>query len=150
MIKLITVDLDGTLFDSNSKISRENKEAIKYCIKNGIKVVLSTGKSIKCSYGVINELGLTDLQIVAGGTTVITPDLRPILTIKTPRKSVLDSIKLARKNNVGLGLDTTYGKLYYDKYYPELAHIFNSGEIIEKIDDTSAEHIVESTLLLTF
>ncbi|MHB8279539.1 MAG: HAD hydrolase family protein, partial [Candidatus Humimicrobiaceae bacterium] len=27
MIKLIAIDLDGTLFDSKSEISRENKQA---------------------------------------------------------------------------------------------------------------------------
>jgi hydroxymethylpyrimidine pyrophosphatase-like HAD family hydrolase len=58
LIRLITIDLDGTLFDSDSKISNDNKRAISKCINSGIKIVISTGKSIKCVDSVIKELGL--------------------------------------------------------------------------------------------
>jgi len=150
LIKLITVDLDGTLFDSHSRITKENKEAIGYCINNGIKVILSTGKSIKCVDRVIRELGLIDFQIAAGGTIVINPDLEPILTMKISKKSVLDTIELARKNNIGFVLDTTGGNLFYDRYYPELKHIFDSGEVIEKVNDISVEHIISNALFFTF
>jgi len=150
LIKLITVDLDGTLFDSYSRISKENKKAIRYCIENKVKVILSTGKSVKCVDRVIRELGLIDSQIVAGGTIVITPDLKPILTMKISRKSVLGAIYLARKNNIGFGLDTTDGKIYYERYYPELKHIFDTGEVTEKVDDISAGNIASNALIFTF
>ena len=150
MIKLITVDLDGTLFDSYSKISKENKEAIKYCIENKVKVILSTGKSIECVGRVISELGLIDPQIVSGGTIVITPDLKPIITMKISRKSARGAIDLARKNNIGFALDTTDGKLYFDRYYPELKLFLDSGEVIEKVDDISAECIIDKALMFTF
>ncbi len=150
MVKLITVDLDGTLFDSDSRISKENKEAIRYCIENEVKVILSTGKSVKCVDKVIKELRLIDPQIVSGGAAVITPDLRPIIIMKITRKSVLDAIELARKNNIGFCLDTTDGNLYYDRYYPELKHFFDSGAIIEKVDDISAGHIISNALMFTF
>ena len=42
-IKLIAVDLDGTLLNSESRISNKNKRAIRECLNKGIKVVLSTG-----------------------------------------------------------------------------------------------------------
>jgi len=150
LIKLITIDLDGTLFDSQSRISKENKEAIGYCIGNGIKVILSTGKSLECVSKVISELELVDYQIATGGTIVIAPDLKPILMMKISRESVLNAIGLARKNNIGFALDTTDGKLYFDRYYPEIKHIFDSGEAIEKVDDITDKHIVDNALLFTF
>ena len=93
MIRLITIDLDGTLLDSGSKISEENKEAIKYCIDRGIKVTLSTGKSMKCAGKIIKELGLKDLQIVSGGTMVVDHTLKPIIAVKISRKSAIDAIR---------------------------------------------------------
>ncbi len=150
LIKLITVDLDGTLFDSHSRISKENKEAIRYCIENRIKVILSTGKTIKCASRIVKELKLIDPQIVSGGTIVITPDLKPVITMKISRRSVLDAIELGRKNNIGFVLDTTDGKLYYDRYYPELKYLLDSGEVIEKVDDVSAGYIVDNALMFTF
>ncbi|MCJ7665996.1 MAG: HAD family hydrolase [Actinobacteria bacterium] len=150
LIKLITVDLDGTLFDSNSRISNKNKQAIRDCIKGEIKVVVSTGKSIKCVDAVIRELGLVDPQIASGGTVIITPDLEILSVMKVPRKSVLNAIDLGRKNNIGFGLDTTDGTLYYESEHPDLKYIFESGEFIEKVDDIKQDNIVDNALLLTF
>ncbi|GAB69090.1 hydrolase, partial [Plasmodium cynomolgi strain B] len=43
-VKLITIDIDGTLADDDSKISDENLSAIKIAKRLGIKVILATGK----------------------------------------------------------------------------------------------------------
>ena len=124
MIKLITIDLDGTLYDSDSKVTNESKRAIRDCISNGIKVVISTGKSIKSVETAIKELGLVDPQIASGGTVVITPELELLETIKISRNSTLKAIRLARENNIGCALDTTDGKLYYEKEYPNFRYFF--------------------------
>ncbi|WP_251861713.1 Cof-type HAD-IIB family hydrolase [Clostridium sp. Marseille-Q2269] len=44
-MKLIALDLDGTLLNNDNVISKENAEAIKYAQSNGIEVTLSTGRS---------------------------------------------------------------------------------------------------------
>lgn len=59
MIKLITIDLDGTLLDNEKKISEKNKLAIKRCHDNDIKVVLATGRPINGVMRYLKELGLT-------------------------------------------------------------------------------------------
>lgn len=41
-MKLIALDLDGTLFNNKSQISRENIKAIKEATAAGINVVIST------------------------------------------------------------------------------------------------------------
>lgn len=149
MIKLVTIDLDGTLFDSDSDISHKNRQAINDCIKSGIKVVVSSGKSIKCVGTVSRELGLVDPQIASGGTAVITPDLKLLTVMKIPRDSVLDAIDITRKNNIGFALDTTDGHLYYEKKYPGMEFFFESGEFIEKVKDVRQDHIVDNALLFT-
>ncbi len=42
-MKLIALDLDGTLFNNKSQISKENIKAIKEATAAGINVVISTG-----------------------------------------------------------------------------------------------------------
>lgn len=59
MIKLITIDLDGTLLDNEKNISIKNKLAIKRCHDNDIKIVISTGRPIKGVMRYLKELGLT-------------------------------------------------------------------------------------------
>jgi len=44
MYKLIAIDIDGTLLNSNGEISKENKEAIKKAIEKDVKVVLTSRK----------------------------------------------------------------------------------------------------------
>ena len=59
MIKLITIDLDGTLLDNEKNISEKNKLAIKRCHDNDVKIVLATGRPINGVMRYLNELGLT-------------------------------------------------------------------------------------------
>ena len=74
MIKLITIDLDGTLFDDVKKISDENKIAISKCHSLGIKIVIATGRPIKGVMPVLEELGLTtndDYVIIYNGAKIL-------------------------------------------------------------------------------
>lgn len=43
-IKLVALDLDGTLFDNSSRISERNLTAIRSITDKGIHVVISTGR----------------------------------------------------------------------------------------------------------
>ena len=74
MIKLVAIDLDGTLFDDVKNISKENKEAIKKCHELGIKIIIATGRPSKGVLPVLEELGLTtndDYAIIYNGARII-------------------------------------------------------------------------------
>lgn len=43
-IKLIALDLDGTLLDSRKRLSSRNESALKECIRRGIEIVPCTGR----------------------------------------------------------------------------------------------------------
>lgn len=45
-IKLIALDLDGTLLDSRKQLSEANRQALYRCIENGIWVVPCTGRAV--------------------------------------------------------------------------------------------------------
>ncbi len=60
MIKLITIDLDGTLLDDKKNISEENIKAIKYAKEKGANVVISTGRPINGIKGYLKSLDLLD------------------------------------------------------------------------------------------
>ena len=44
MVRLVAVDLDGTLLDSNRSISEENVRAVMEARENGVMVVIATGR----------------------------------------------------------------------------------------------------------
>lgn len=58
MIKLIALDVDGTLVDANNMVSPANKMAVKKAISRGIKVVLATGRHRDGVKKVMEVLGL--------------------------------------------------------------------------------------------
>ena len=44
MIKLVAIDMDGTLLNNEKKIMPKQKEAIKKVIDQGVEVVICTGR----------------------------------------------------------------------------------------------------------
>lgn len=60
-IKLIALDLDGTLLTSDKKISETNLRALRAAQEQGVKVVLTTGRPLKAMEFFLHELG-TDGQ----------------------------------------------------------------------------------------
>lgn len=60
MIKLIALDMDGTLLNSNHQITEEVKKAIRKAKEIGIKVVLCTGRPLIGVRPYLKELDLLD------------------------------------------------------------------------------------------
>ncbi|CAM2800502.1 Cof-type HAD-IIB family hydrolase [Salinicoccus roseus] len=56
MVKLIALDMDGTLLGPNHDISRRNMEAINKAMERGVQVVVATGRAFYEAHGIIREL----------------------------------------------------------------------------------------------
>lgn len=73
-IKLIVVDLDGTLLNSNHEMSARNEKVLKKAIAAGVQVILATGKTYVSAKEIIKRLGLTTPGIYNQGLTIYEPD----------------------------------------------------------------------------
>ncbi|MFO7928952.1 MAG: Cof-type HAD-IIB family hydrolase [Candidatus Humimicrobiaceae bacterium] len=149
MVKLIAIDLDGTLFNSKSKISTENREAIKSCLDKGIKVILSTSKTIYSVGKIIKELGLVDPQMASGGAAIINKDLEPLFTLKVPPNIVGEVIDLSRKYKKGLALSSADGNIYYESKHPGIEHIASTGDRVIRVGSLRERKIMDNILLIT-
>lgn len=58
MIRLVALDMDGTLLNSRLEISEANRRAIRLACENGARIVLCSGRPIKGLVKYIEELGL--------------------------------------------------------------------------------------------
>jgi HAD superfamily hydrolase (TIGR01484 family) len=47
MVKLVTIDMDGTLLNSRNEISNENRNAIQQAQASGVQVVIATGRNYR-------------------------------------------------------------------------------------------------------
>ncbi|KXT78656.1 Cof-type HAD-IIB family hydrolase [Streptococcus sp. DD13] len=78
MLKLLALDMDGTLLNSAKEISPANRKTIQELVKTGVKLVLCTGRPIMGVKPYFEELGLKEDQeyiiLNNGCTTVLTKD----------------------------------------------------------------------------
>lgn len=61
-IKLLALDLDGTLFNSKKEISLENRRALKEAHDKGIKVVITTGRPLAAIGNLLADLDLVSSE----------------------------------------------------------------------------------------
>lgn len=66
-IKLIALDMDGTLVNHEGEVSPENEQAIKRAKEKGIHVVLSTGRSLFTCRDISDELGRSSYLVTVNG-----------------------------------------------------------------------------------
>ncbi|HLQ71635.1 MAG TPA: Cof-type HAD-IIB family hydrolase [Bacillota bacterium] len=71
-IKLIALDMDGTLLTSGDEISPYTEKVIKQALDQDIEVVLSTGRSIDTSYPFGQALNLSTYIITCNGGQIWT------------------------------------------------------------------------------
>jgi len=71
MIKLISIDVDGTLLDSQGNLPMGNTDPIKKAKQKGIHIILNTGKPIGAIEDPYHILGLDDPVVTLTGGLVL-------------------------------------------------------------------------------
>lgn len=103
MIKLIVIDLDGTLLDEKKKVSEGNCNAIREAIKKGVNVSISTGRSYVSGHSYVKSLGLSLPASYQNGALVLQENdgEREIFnSIRLPEKSAIELVEFAREEGV--------------------------------------------------
>lgn len=107
MIKLIALDIDGTLLDDNGNVSPNTILKLKELIEKGIHIVLATGRTHQSADNLQKRLSL-DVPIISyNGGKITLPSKGEIFDSKIPVKDAIKIIEYAEENNV-------YAKAYID------------------------------------
>jgi Cof subfamily protein (haloacid dehalogenase superfamily) len=89
-VRLIALDIDGTLLDSRWKLPSENRAAIQEATRRGIEVALVTGRRYDFALPVALDLGCPLTMIVNNGAMIRSSDgvtrLRHLLTADVARR----------------------------------------------------------------
>ncbi|MGX7263541.1 Cof-type HAD-IIB family hydrolase [Enterococcus crotali] len=108
MIKLVAIDLDGTLLNSKKEISTRNKEALAQAKAAGVKIVLCTGRPLAAIEIYLEELNLRDngdYSITFNGGLVQKNDTGEIIEkALMPLEAVHELYELATSLNVPLDI----------------------------------------------
>ncbi|QST00004.1 HAD family phosphatase [Pontibacillus sp. ALD_SL1] len=118
-IKLIALDMDGTLLSPNHEISEANKQAIHEAKQKGIHVVISTGRSLPNCKEVIEPLGESAYLITINGGEIYDEGFNLVERNPLSGKDVRHLWDLTNKHNAFFWSSTVEGR-------------FNSHEPFEK------------------
>jgi len=73
MYKLVALDLDGTLLTPKKNISEYNKRVVDALSRQGIQVIIATGRTFTAAYHYYLELGLKTPMISCNGGFIYDP-----------------------------------------------------------------------------
>ncbi|MBZ2174199.1 Cof-type HAD-IIB family hydrolase [Schnuerera sp. xch1] len=118
--KLIAIDMDGTLLNSNDEISERNKMILSKAIGQDIFIILATGRIFRSALHYSEYIGIRNPIIACNGAMIVSNDGDKIIyenAIKTELSKEI--IRLAEENNIYYHFydrDTFYYKKNYDVY----------------------------------
>lgn len=133
-IKLVALDMDGTLLNDEKKITPKTKECLSVLKKKGIPVVIVTGRSFEALKPYKEELGLETPVICYNGSRIVDGKTGGILKDYTlADESCRKIIEFARKEDIHVQ-GYKDGILYFEKTRSESdhyeSHVNLKGEII--------------------
>jgi Cof subfamily protein (haloacid dehalogenase superfamily) len=149
LVKLLAIDLDGTLISPELQISTKDIESIKKCRQEGVIVSIVTGRSIRSVGEITDMLGLKGLHLAASGSVIIDEKLKVYKTLKLPEKMARKIVQRSREWDRPIVVHTSDGFLKYEKYYPELEHIAENKNFCRKVKDVLMPNVLTDLLQIT-
>ena len=99
-IKVIALDLDGTLLNSMNEISDYNKEIINKLRDEGMEIILCTGRPYNAMKKFRDDLGLNNTVICFNGASVINSQGKILLHTSLDEKISRELVKIGRERNI--------------------------------------------------
>jgi hypothetical protein len=118
-IRLLALDLDGTLFNSHGQLTTGNSKAIAAARERGVRVAVVTGRRFRDARPIALELGL-DAPLIAhnGALTKHARTLETVAVLPLPRAAALRALAIGRRAGADPLLSDDHeglGILLYDR-----------------------------------
>lgn len=118
-IRLLALDLDGTLLDSSGRIPEQNRRAIAAARKSGVSVALVTGRRFRDARPLALELGL-DVPVIShnGALTKHARTLETVAALLLPLEAARTLVALASERGIDPMVSDDHegmGLLVYDR-----------------------------------
>ncbi len=117
---LLLSDMDGTLLDSESRVSKENLAAVKRFIEHGGSFGIATGRSQLNSVLFLDELQINAPCILYNGGAIYDFDAKRFITLnELPKQGLVEFIKYCLKE---------YPETDLQIYCPEMCYFVSEEE----------------------
>jgi Cof subfamily protein (haloacid dehalogenase superfamily) len=96
MIRLLAIDIDGTLLDSKGRLPDVHRQALSEAVGQGIAVALVTGRAFHFTRPIVERLALPVTVIVNNGAVVKQVDGTSLMRHLLPRDAALGVLSSTR------------------------------------------------------
>ncbi|MDR1205652.1 MAG: Cof-type HAD-IIB family hydrolase [Peptococcaceae bacterium] len=120
-VRLIALDLDGTLLRSDSSISERALRAIGEARARGVKVTVATGRMFATSVGYVKEIGVDIPFVTSQGAMIRTVDGKIISHDPVPSEMARQVVDYA----------LTHGH-HVNVYVDDLVYVQKDGKIVQE------------------
>jgi Cof subfamily protein (haloacid dehalogenase superfamily) len=103
-VRLIAVDIDGTLLDSQWKLPEANRSAIAEATRRGIEVALVTGRRYDFAMPIARKIDAPLTMIVSNGALIRTQDGETHLRHLLPREIAAQVLEITKPWRDGAGV----------------------------------------------
>ena len=139
-VKLIALDMDGTLFNSKGEISEKDREMIKKATDHGVAVAVATGRSyIELPIDMLYEVGVRYAITGNGSAVYKMPTMECVFTDCLDKELVCEILEEVKKLDI-----------YYDVYIE--GRVYRPESVthnIRKMDMPPSVHeLVEETRIV--
>lgn len=133
MIKLIAIDIDGTLINSKGEITERTKKALIEAQRQGHKVVLSSGRSPKGVIEYAKELEMDKFEsYISNYNGSVVTDMKTMEKTIDHKLSIEDTRKILQFSET---IDIDYLIYYNDKIYVNSMDTYKLDDVIKKNHD---------------
>lgn len=120
-VKLIALDMDGTLLNDDGIVTEYTKRVIDKALQKNIKVVLSTGRPLQMCSSYADELELTSYIITSNGAEIWTDKHQLLERHTMDSNKIQDLWELGNANEFHMWLVAT-DELFVNRRRPESFH----------------------------
>ena len=145
-IKIIFIDIDGTLVNSKKEVTKKTKESIKRVVEKGIKVVINSGRDVIHSIEKSKESNASNIVIATNGGEIFDyEEDKIIFEDDFNYKKVIEIWNYCIFHKLGLVLKTN-SYVYYNKY-----SLMKKGKKYKLLNDISEckDHNVSQFLIMS-
>lgn len=154
MLKLVAIDLDGTMLNQYGIVTQKTKNSIKKAQENGIEIMIASGRPIDSVKTISKEIGSENYFISGNGSIIYDIKKDKIIYENVLKKQkALEIIKICEENSIFYNVYTEkeiiaknlqYNVLYYHKENltkaeEEKTHINIVENIYDYIEKTEAK-----------
>ncbi|MBS1705255.1 MAG: HAD family phosphatase [Armatimonadetes bacterium] len=104
MIKLVAIDIDGTLLNSSRQVSEENKSALKAVQEAGITICLASGRLIPTIMPIAEEAGVSGPMITCNGAYAESAEGETLVSATLSKRAQQEVLDYSRENQVTANL----------------------------------------------